>query len=110
VTDNFPYAEDGPDVWTWLQSWYVAQCNGDWEHSYGIAIDTLDNPGWSVTIDVARTALDPTTYSRREIHRSEDDFHRRDLRAHHLPTATEANSSPPAVFRRTAFIPTPTEA
>jgi hypothetical protein len=74
VTDNFPYAEDGPDVWTWLQSWYVAQCNGDWEHSYGIAIDTLDNPGWSVTIDVARAALDPTTYSRREIHRSEDDW------------------------------------
>ncbi|GHB54781.1 hypothetical protein GCM10010331_48120 [Streptomyces xanthochromogenes] len=29
-----------------LQSWYSAQCNGDWEHEWGIKIDTLDNPGW----------------------------------------------------------------
>jgi hypothetical protein len=37
---------------TWLMEWYAEQCNGDWEHSYGIKIETLDNPGWSVTIDI----------------------------------------------------------
>jgi Immunity protein 53 len=31
---------------TQLQSWYVAQCNGDWEHTCGISIETVDNPGW----------------------------------------------------------------
>ena len=31
-----------------LQQWYEAQCNGDWEHQYGISIETLDNPGWRV--------------------------------------------------------------
>jgi len=40
-----------------LQAWYRAQCNGDWEHSYGVTIGTLDNPGWSVTIDLAETPL-----------------------------------------------------
>lgn len=30
----------------WLTSWYKTQCNGDWEHSYGIEISTIDNPGF----------------------------------------------------------------
>ncbi len=41
----------------WLEEWYQSQCNGDWEHSYGIEIETLDNPGWSVTIDLNETAV-----------------------------------------------------
>ena len=40
-----------------LRDWYAAQCNGDWEHSYGIKIDTLDNPGWLLSIDLADTDL-----------------------------------------------------
>jgi hypothetical protein len=36
-------------------SWYAAQCNGDWEHKYGVRIDSLDNPGWQVAVDVAET-------------------------------------------------------
>ena len=40
------------DNLTWLMEWYAKQCIGDWEHSYGIRIDTIDNPGWSLTIDM----------------------------------------------------------
>ena len=40
-----------------LQRWYHSQCNGDWEHSYGAKIGTLDNPGWSVIIDLTDTKL-----------------------------------------------------
>jgi hypothetical protein len=40
-----------------IQQWYHAQCNGDWEHTYGVKIDTLDNPGWSVTIELFDTEL-----------------------------------------------------
>ena len=40
-----------------LSSWYSLQCDGDWEHTYGIKIETLDNPGWSVKIDLTDTAL-----------------------------------------------------
>jgi hypothetical protein len=36
-----------------LQNWFYSKCNGNWEHSHGITIDTLDNPGWTVTIDLA---------------------------------------------------------
>lgn len=42
---------------TWLMGWYLAECNGDWEHSYGVKIDTLDNPGWNLKIDLRETHL-----------------------------------------------------
>ena len=58
----------------WLQTWYANQCDGDWEHSYGVAIDTLDNPGWSVQIDLTDTPLDGRSYSRQETHRTEHDW------------------------------------
>jgi hypothetical protein len=40
-----------------LQHWYATQTDTDWEHSYGIRIETLDNPGWRVEIDLADTEL-----------------------------------------------------
>ena len=43
------------DNFTWLEHWYNRQCNGEWEHSYGIHIDTLDNPGWTVKINLNGT-------------------------------------------------------
>lgn len=38
-----------------LQKWYLSQCDGDWEHECGIEIETLDNPGWLVVIDLRDT-------------------------------------------------------
>lgn len=46
------------DLLQWLEEWYQSQCNGDWEHCYVIKIETVDNPGWLVTIDVAETLLE----------------------------------------------------
>jgi len=46
------------DVLRELQAWYKSHCDGDWEHQYGVQIDTLDNPGWSVTIDLVETELE----------------------------------------------------
>jgi hypothetical protein len=40
-----------------LQTWYHAQCDDEWEHSFGVAIETLDNPGWSVRVDLVGTVL-----------------------------------------------------
>lgn len=70
---DFGYDPDRPDVWTWLQAWYVNQCDGDWEHGDGITISTLDNPGWEVKIDLPDHGA-PASYERRETHRSEDDW------------------------------------
>lgn len=41
-----------------LQKWYFRQCDEDWEHSFGIKIETLDNPGWHISIDLEGTDLD----------------------------------------------------
>ena len=40
-----------------FQRWYLGQCDGDWEHQYGIKIQTIDNPGWRISIDLAETPL-----------------------------------------------------
>jgi hypothetical protein len=45
------------DIFAELQRWYEAQCNGDWEHHNGITIESCDNPGWWVKIDLADTSL-----------------------------------------------------
>ncbi len=59
----------------WLQNWYAAQCDGDWEHSYGVQIETLDNPGWYVVINLADTPLEDATFQGvDESYRSEDDW------------------------------------
>lgn len=65
----------------WLQRWYGATCDGDWEHAYGVTIDTLDNPGWSLKVSLAGTTLEglpfpPVTTDRTEsdwVHASVDD-------------------------------------
>lgn len=40
-----------------LQRWYLSQCDGEWEHGFGVKIGTLDNPGWSFEVDLESTNL-----------------------------------------------------
>ena len=44
-----------PNILVWLEEWYAHQCDGDWEHDYRIHIQTLDNPGWRVRINLQDT-------------------------------------------------------
>jgi hypothetical protein len=53
-----------------LQRWYLSNCNDDWEHQYGLTLGTLDNPGWSIDIDLvgtplSRRKLDPVEIQRK---------------------------------------------
>jgi hypothetical protein len=64
------------DVFDWLTEWYEAQCDGDWEHSFDPTIDTIDNPGWSVKIELTGTDCDGRTMERR----SENYEHQTDWR------------------------------
>ena len=57
-----------------IQGWYAAQCNGDWEHQYGLSIDTLDNPGWSVTVDLNGTSLEHIVFQTVHEDKGEDDW------------------------------------
>ncbi|MDZ4687168.1 MAG: immunity 53 family protein [Planctomycetaceae bacterium] len=45
------------DLLSRLQKWYATQCDGEWEHQSGIQIQTLDNPGWMITINLVGTEL-----------------------------------------------------
>lgn len=46
------------DILIWLEDWYNSNCNGDWEHDYGITIETIDNPGWYIKIDLKNTIFE----------------------------------------------------
>lgn len=43
------------NILEWIQNWYKTECNEDWEHTYGIRIETVDNPGWFLQIDLKET-------------------------------------------------------
>lgn len=58
----------------WLENWYKSNCNGDWEHGYGIKITTIDNPGWSVNINLTETTLEDKTFKKIEIDNGDNDW------------------------------------
>ncbi len=63
----------------WLQDWYARHCfQGDplnpWAEQYGVKIDTLDNPGWSLIVDLVGTELDDRPLSYFKDERSEHDW------------------------------------
>lgn len=66
--------ENQGDVLVLLQRWYSEQCDGDWEHSYGVRIDTLDNPGWILTVDLDETELSGLNIERVVVDRSDTDW------------------------------------
>ena len=41
-----------------LVDWHQRHCDGSWEHRCGIRLETLDNPGWLLTVDLAGTELE----------------------------------------------------
>jgi hypothetical protein len=62
------------DTLSLLQSWYLAQCNGDWEHGYGIRLETVDNPGWRLRIDLCGTDAEGLELDRVSVQRTETDW------------------------------------
>lgn len=41
-----------------LASWFSRHCDGSWENEHGVSIQSCDNPGWWVKIDLAGTELE----------------------------------------------------
>lgn len=52
------YNENFNDDILWLQQWYYQHCDGDWEHCFGIDINTVADQGWSFSIAVDETELE----------------------------------------------------
>ncbi|EQA62949.1 Imm53 family immunity protein [Leptospira alexanderi] len=55
---EFVFSSESETMFSWLMKWYESQCDGDWEHEYGIDINTKQDRGWQVKIEVNFTELD----------------------------------------------------
>lgn len=54
-----------------LMKWYQSHCDGDWEHDQRVRIGTLDNPGWTLDVNVAGTEASGRTIALTRIERDE---------------------------------------
>jgi hypothetical protein len=54
---------DRRDALNWLMDWYAEQSNGEWEHDFGVSIETIDNPGWHLKIDLEGTELEGRAFA-----------------------------------------------
>jgi hypothetical protein len=59
----------------WLQKWYYSQCDGDWEHEFGITIKTVDNPGWYLTINLKGTECEGVDFQSIQENRNEESWY-----------------------------------
>jgi hypothetical protein len=57
-----------------LEKWYASQFDGEWEHGFGVRIETLDNPGWRVRIGLHRTKKQDAALPKVTLTRSQDDW------------------------------------
>jgi hypothetical protein len=63
------------DELTQLQDWYASHTNGEWEHGYGIVIESLDNPGWHVKIELNDTNLESKPFRTINVKHSKIDWY-----------------------------------
>jgi hypothetical protein len=70
-----------------LEKWYSQRCNGDWEHQWGVSIDTLDNPGWLMKIGLRETRAEGRVLERTRIERSTNDWVEYWVADHHFQAA-----------------------
>ncbi|MDR0916171.1 MAG: immunity 53 family protein [Oscillospiraceae bacterium] len=61
-------------ILNWLEEWYQSTCDSEREHLYGVKIDTLDNPGWVVRIDLADTLLQGKIFDNINIDNGDNDW------------------------------------
>ena len=57
-----------------IERWYRNRCDGNWEHQWGISIESLDNPGWRVKIDLQGTPAESKTLARDKIERGDENW------------------------------------
>ncbi len=62
------------NILDWMQDWLAQNCDGDWEHAQNFTITTIDNPGWSITINLVGTKLEEKHFSIVEIENNDTDW------------------------------------
>ena len=62
------------DLLLWLQNWYINNCDGIWEHMYGVKIYNVDNPGWAIEIDLINTKLENKPFTKKQYDNGDEDW------------------------------------
>ena len=62
------------DLLSRLEGWYVSQCNGVWEHDQRFTLDTIDNPGWTLTVNLVDTEWADRAFTTVRTERSEHNW------------------------------------
>jgi hypothetical protein len=57
-----------------LQGWYLSQCDSEWEHDNGVVVESLDNPGWQIRVDLAGTRWAGRPFDVQQHDRGEHDW------------------------------------
>ncbi len=58
----------------WLESWYESYCDDEWEQTHGLKIESIDTPGWRVTIPLLETELEGKLLNEIIIDRDDNDW------------------------------------
>lgn len=62
------------NILEWIQEWMFQNCDGVWEHAQNFTIKPIDNPGWSVTVNLVGTNLENKLFPIVDIENSEIDW------------------------------------
>jgi Immunity protein 53 len=57
-----------------LQAWFAAHCDGNWEQEYGVTIQTVEEPGWELRVDLVGTPLEGIVLAREGVARADEDW------------------------------------
>lgn len=41
----------------WFCGWVAKHCDDEWEHGYPVILDTYDNPGWRLRVNLENSAM-----------------------------------------------------
>lgn len=63
-----------PGVLVRLENFLVSHSDGEWEHMEGIVLESLDNPGWWLRVQIDYTVLFDRNFESINIQRSEHDW------------------------------------
>lgn len=58
----------------WLESWYENHCDDEWEHTHSLKIESIDTPGWRLTVPLLETELEGKTLTEIIIDRDDQDW------------------------------------
>jgi hypothetical protein len=59
----------------WIEKWFKKHCDGDWEHENIFRIESISNPGWSLTVDLSETPLESYNFDSGLVTNGEGDFY-----------------------------------